>query len=420
MPPYMFNARSGLPSIYLAHVSQPCNFLRSLRQLSHNTAMCECLGCSGCQESRKGKVGKCDYHFGKRWADKEAKRCHWCSPHNVSPVVVANADTTHVPAEVADAVTTHVPATEFPTRATSARPRQVMDASNDLCCQVMQPNMQHHGLAPVEDPLATKFALIGFPPLDQSEIPADWLVRPLSHETPHVFLLSGPDEECKAQRIAASNMFEQLGWEPKLIEGIGSNVKLPHPRSHWAWACSLIPKLIRIIKASDYCSDDDVVLFGEDSCWPTTSCTPQQVRAWMEDALRQGYQGMWIGAGGALRKRNFFVRVNSHGQQEDQACEAKAPCGCKLFAVTLRQCRLMEKVWGWVPRDWTVDAVHQLLASSGQLMVRDHFLAASMKHFSLRCGQVFGKHVNIKLLGTLLHEGHSVEPFVYRPIHQLD
>ena len=55
--------------------------------------------------------------------------------------------------------------------------KQVVDASTDLC-QVMQPNVQ--GLAPVEDPLATTVALIGFPPLDQLKIPAAWLPRTLS------------------------------------------------------------------------------------------------------------------------------------------------------------------------------------------------------------------------------------------------
>ena len=289
--------------------------------------------------------------------------------------------------------------------------KQVMDASNDLC-QVMQLNVQP-GLASVEDSLATKFALIRFPPLNQVKLPAAWLLRTLSNERPHVFLLSGPDEKCKAQQNAASNMFEQLGWEPKPVWGIGRDVELPHPRSHWAWACSFIPKLIQIIAASN-CGDDEVVLLGEDSCWPTTSCTPQQVRAWMEDALRQGYQGMWIGACGGMRKRTFTMRVNSHGRQEDQACEVKkAPYGSKLFAVTIRQLRLMEQVWGWVPQGWFVDSVNHLLAASRQLMVRDEFLAGSMQHFSMRLGKVRGKLVEIKMLGTLLPEGHSVEPCVH-------
>ena len=166
---------------------------------------------------------------------------------------------------------------------------------------------------------------------------------------------------------------------------------------------------MQIIAAST-CSDDEVVLLGEDSCWPTTSCTPQQVRAWMEDALQQGYQGMWIGACGGMRKRTFSMRVNSHGRKEDQPCEVKAaPCGSKLFAVTIRQLRLMEQVWGWVPQGWFVDSVNHLLAASRQLMVRDEFLAGSMQHFSMRCGKVSEAHLKINLLGTLLPEGHSVE-----------
>ena len=287
--------------------------------------------------------------------------------------------------------------------------KQVTDASNDRC-QVKQPNVQH-GLAPVEDPLAAKFDLIGLPPLDQVSIPAAWLPRALSNERPHVFLLSGPDERCRAQQNAASNMFKQLGWEPLLVDGIGRDVQLPHPRSHWAWACALIPKLTKIMAAST-CSDVDVVLLGEDSCWPTTSCTPQQVRAWMEDALRQGYQGMWIGACGGMKKRRFCMRVNSHGRQEDQACEVKGPCGSKLFAVTIRQLRLMEQVRGRVPQNWFVDGVNHLLAASGQLMIRDEFLAGSMQHFSMRLGQVSKAHQKIIFLGNLLPEGRSVEPCV--------
>ena len=129
----------------------------------------------------------------------------------------------------------------------------------------------------------------------------------------------------------------------------------------------------------------------------------------MKDAQRQGYQGMWIGACGGMRKRTFSMRVNSHGRHEDQPCEVKAaPCGSKLFAVTIRQLRLMQQVWGWVPQDWFVDSVNQLLAASGQLMVRDTFLAGSMQHYSMRAGKMSEAHARIKLLGTLLREGHLV------------
>ena len=560
--------------------------------------MCECLGCSGCTQSRKGRAGTCNWPIGKERDRKHAKRCHWCcidadttcvpvvvadaDTTHVLPVVVANANTTHVPVVVADAVTTHVP------KVTSARPshtrpltvrlltdsigrlkskgkeyihevqacvtpcgitiwneiytggdlleiaddfnrcsgprdlnliilmsnyaantlgqpgisddmisachhlqkvaesvptyviyggpgemwqnvvrsgeencfntktkhirallassghikvmsgaddfraffavsdlddighirgaardkaiqwltKQVMDASNNLC-RVMSPNVQH-GLAPVNDPLAMKFSAIGFPKLAKMKIPRDWLPRTLWNEKPHVFLLSGPDEKCLAQQNAASNMLKQLGWEPRLVHGIGSDVKLPHPRSHWAWACKFLPKMIHIIAASN-CNDDDVLLLGEDSCWPTSSCTPQQVRAWMDDALRQGYQGIWIGACGGMRKRTFSMRVNSHGQREDQACEVKGPCGSKLFAITIRQLRRMEHVWGWVPQDWFVDGVNHLLAASGQLMIRNQFLAGSMQHFSMRCGKLCDAHLNVNYLGTLLPEGRSVE-----------
>ena len=104
------------------------------------------------------------------------------------------------------------------------------------------------------------------------------------------------------------------------------------------------------------------------------------------------------------------MRVNSHGRREDQPCEVKAaPCGSKLFAVTIRQLRLMEQVWGWVPQNWFVDGVNHLLAASGQLMVRDNFLAGSMRHYSLKDGKDTDAAMNIKLLGTLLPDGRLVE-----------
>ena len=64
---------------------------------------------------------------------------------------------------------------------------------------------------------------------------------------------------------------------------------------------------------------------------------------------------------------------------------------------------------GWMPQDWFVDAVNQLLAASGQLMIRDTFLAGSMQHFSMRCGKVIEAHLKINFLGTRLPEGLSVE-----------
>ena len=130
----------------------------------------------------------------------------------------------------------------------------------------------------------------------------------------------------------------------------------------------------------------------------------------MEDTLRQGYQGMWIGACGGMKKRMFRFRISSDGRQEDQGCEVQAaPCGSKLFAVTIRAIRLMEQVWGWVPQDWFVDAVHQLLAASGLLLVRNEFLAGSMPHFSMRCGKFSPAHVKLTFQGALLPEGRLVE-----------
>ena len=141
-----------------------------------------------------------------------------------------------------------------------------MDVSQHLFLvkhQDKYPNVQH-GLAPPEDPLATKFAMVGRPPLPPAKTEADWRVRTLSNYRPHIFLLSGPDEKCAAQQEAASNMFKKLGWEPKLVWGIPTRVELPQPRSHWAWACAFLPKLEQIIAASN-CSDDEVVLLGEES-----------------------------------------------------------------------------------------------------------------------------------------------------------
>ena len=135
----------------------------------------------------------------------------------------------------------------------------------------------------------------------------------------------------------------------------------------------------------------------------------------MEDALRQGYQGMWIGACGGMRKRTFSMRANSHGRREDQACEVKAaPCGSKLFAVTIRQLRLLEQVWGWVPQYWFVDGANHLLAASGQLMRREKLVAGSMQHVSMCCGKVSEARLSINCLGTLLPDGQSVEHCVQK------
>ena len=108
---------SALP-IYLAHVSQlqilSSNFLRGLRQLPHNTAMCECLGCSGCKQSRKSQTGMCNWPIGKYQHEKCTKRCHWCFAPLPSTVPFGEADDadtiTHVTTwapEVTSARTSH-------------------------------------------------------------------------------------------------------------------------------------------------------------------------------------------------------------------------------------------------------------------------------------------------------------------------
>ena len=96
--------------------------------------MCECLGCTGCEQSGTCQAGKCNWPVGKYWDQKRAKRCHWCFVHSDAdttgvPVVVA-ADTTGVPVVVAHADTSHaspvvVATTEVTTwapKVTSARP----------------------------------------------------------------------------------------------------------------------------------------------------------------------------------------------------------------------------------------------------------------------------------------------------------
>ena len=204
-------------------------------------------------------------------------------------------------------------------------------------------------------------------------------------------------------------MLRQLGWEPKRIWGIARDVKIPHPRSHWAWAVALIPKMIRLVAAGNL-EENEVVLIGEDSCWPTDLCTPLHVREWMLEALSHGYQGVWLGATGSLRKRKHKIMVNSHGRRAEQACESVAPCGSKLFAVTIRELRLMEEAWGWMDTTCFVDGVHHLLAASGHLMVKGEFLAGSMNHFSMRLKKFCGAHSqDIRLLGNLLPEGRLVE-----------
>ena len=47
------------------------------------------------------------------------------------------------------------------------------------------------------------------------------------------------------------------------------------------------------------------------------------------------------------------------------------------------------------------DAVNQLCAASGQLMVRDTFVAGSMQHFSMRSGKISATALKIKLFGIL-------------------
>ena len=86
------HARSGSPVINSAsNLSLIQQLPRSLR-----TAMCECVGCSGCIETRK-RPGKCDCDLGRYQAEKRARRCHWCFPHvlvvDVSPASQPNQQT---------------------------------------------------------------------------------------------------------------------------------------------------------------------------------------------------------------------------------------------------------------------------------------------------------------------------------------
>ena len=100
------------------------NFYTGLDQRPHNTAMCECLGCSGCKQSRKCQGGKCNENLGKYYEEKCAQRCHWCFNHIEAdrtnlPVVVVHGDRSKRArcnrSGATEHAATHVPATEVTT-----------------------------------------------------------------------------------------------------------------------------------------------------------------------------------------------------------------------------------------------------------------------------------------------------------------
>ena len=251
-------------------------------------------------------------------------------------------------------------------------------------CQGTSPTASPHSLPAT---VVRKFEMHGLDPMYTLPGPLHErdCVRTLSDEKPNVFLLAGPDERCARHQEAACEMFTKLGWDPRLIWGIPSWLKVEHPRSHWAWVLALLPRVWYMIQASKNCTDGDVVLIGEDSCWPTHMCTPKVVRDLMEEAASKGFSGIWLGAAGSMKERTFDVTVDSRGLRVNQPCAvSEAPRGSKLFAVQVCELRVMLQAWGWVPSGWYVDGVNQLLAASGHLWVPKKFLAASMPHFSMR------------------------------------
>ena len=116
---------------------------------------------------------------------------------------------------------------------------------------------------------------------------------------------------------------------------------------------------------------------AEDSLWPTTACTPDNVIRLHN--MYSDHAGLWLGA--AMGCAGY---QSSIGTNEQVAVFCDAPAGSKLFSGTAPFWKRVNEMFLKLHKDYNTDCIFQLLSGIGLLHVVQPFVGASGHHWSDR------------------------------------
>ena len=153
-------------------------------------------------------------------------------------------------------------------------------------------------------------------------------------------------------------------WRPIVVYGLKPD---DSPPKAWkigclasvAWQAALMPKILHFVR--QHLRPEELLIVAEDSVWPTDACTPTLVSKLHDQGWgdRNGPYGLWLGA--ARGPHN----VELHFGDSHIRIKTVATNGCKLMAGTADFWFLVDEFFQKLDKDWTSDAVFQLLTGIG-------------------------------------------------------
>ena len=210
--------------------------------------------------------------------------------------------------------------------------------------------------------------------------------QPLTSEGGTVFIISGMHWDSLKQGVHCICSFQRLGYNVVICKGLTGGQNPPSGsglRTAISWGAIALPKIVSLLERQAVNMSDSFILC-EDSCLPTTQCSPSRLSRRICPAV-----AVWCGAVREHKQRRVpdALAANEDGELEIHraAAVAMAPAGSKMLVCGLRFMRNWLRLYTMSPTAWPVDYHNQVLVASGHLRVLSPFLAGQYyPHFSHR------------------------------------
>jgi len=231
-------------------------------------------------------------------------------------------------------------------------------------------------------------------------------IQPLVPGTrPTVMLLTSGKPQTVENYCRTSMMFHRLGFDCIKVMGhrfddkstMPEGAKLPKGRRGLlAWMLCFLPKLAALTEKLD---DNEYILIAEDSCWPTTDCTPELV-----SNLTRKFGNLWLGYRRPHplpktkkcpppKTKQVDMKIDPDGHVKKTGFrDAWIPYGLKLMVLSHEAIILLYRAFTQLSTDWCAEEFFNMLVANPpsdqvKVTVKRPALAGSQAHYSLVDGQ---------------------------------
>ena len=229
------------------------------------------------------------------------------------------------------------------------------------------------------------------------EVEHQWILKPVSAEKPTVVLCTSGNPKTSFTCMRTACMFTSLGFAVLPMAGFDPEAwppnkpKMAGRKGHLAWLLCFLPKLAKLTSGRE---DSDYFLIAEDSCWPTTDCTPENIR---KTAREKG--NLWLGYRNHSKpeRTNLKQIIDMYGNVVNGAKKVRSVYGLKLLVLNPSAIRLLRRAFCKLhPNDYTAETYFKMLGCQydhgmcpgcSYLHVEWPPLACCCSHYSLVDGQ---------------------------------